>query len=214
MARINIAEIRRREIVDAAVTVIAREGWAAASIDEITREAGVSRGLVSYHFRDKAELLSGVLERCRQTFRDAVAEAAEQSDDPAEALRLATRKAIALTVEDPVVYRIFLYFFANAVAEPELGRQIRDLYGGFRRTVAAAIRAGQQRGIYRRDVDAEAAAARHIGAITGLALQHLLDPGSFPFDDAARQAEEMLIGYIAAPANSTRDYELAAASGA
>lgn len=213
MARINIAETRRREIVDAAVTVIAREGWAAASIDKITREAGVSRGLVSYHFRDKAELLSGVLERCRQTFRDAVAEAAEQSDDPAEALRLATRKAIALTVEDPVVYRIFLYFFANAVAEPELGRQIRDLYGGFRRTVAAAIRAGQQRGIYR-DVDAEAAAARHIGAITGLALHHLLDPGSFPFDDAARQAEEMLLGYIAAPASNSRDYELAAASGA
>ena len=52
------------------------------------------------------------------------------------------------------------------------------------------------------------------GAITGLALQHLLDPGSFPFDDAARQAEEMLLGYIAAPSNASRDYELAAASGA
>ena len=47
---------------------MARRGWNDTSIDEITREARVSRGLVSYHFKDKNELLSGVLQRAREMF--------------------------------------------------------------------------------------------------------------------------------------------------
>lgn len=196
MGRINITEIRRNQIVDAAVRVMARHGWNDTSIDEITREAGVSRGLVSYHFKDKSDLLSGVLARCQEIFNDAVAAAGAGGTDRRQAMRLVTRAAIFMARDDPTTYEVFLHFSANGRAVPQLGDEIRRLWGGFRHFTAVAIRAGQEDGSFRRDLDPEAAAARHIGAITGLALQWLLNPSAYPFEEAARQTEEMLMDYL------------------
>ena len=196
MARINIAEIRRRQIVDAAIRVMAQKGWNETSIDEITREAGVSRGLVSYHFKDKAELLSGVLARCREASADGLALAIRETNDPVERFRIVCRAALSLTRDDPTIYEIFLHFMASGRADPELGTQIRNLYRGFRDMTARAVRHGQDTGIFRYDLDPDAAAARHIGAMTGFALQWLLDPGAFPFEEAARQTEDMLVNYL------------------
>ncbi|MFN0148102.1 MAG: TetR/AcrR family transcriptional regulator [Dehalococcoidia bacterium] len=196
MGRINIAEIRRRQIVDAAIRVMAEKGWNDTSIDEITREAGVSRGLVSYHFRDKADLLSSMLARCSGAAQDVVTEAIEATPDPVERLRVTIRASLNLTREDPAIYDIFLHFMASGRSNPELGQQIRELYSGFRRGTAISIAHGQRIGLFRNDIDPAAAAARHIGAMTGFALQWLLDPGAFPFEDAARQTEDMLIDYL------------------
>lgn len=193
MGRINIAEIRRRQIVDAAIRVMALKGWNETSIDEITKEAGVSRGLVSYHFKDKADLLSGVLSRCTEASNEGMSLAIAATADPVERMRLIIRSTLALTRDDPTIYLIFLHFMASARSNPELGQQIRDLYRGFRALTADGIRHGQDRGIFRNDIDVDAAAARYIGALTGFALQWLLDPDSFPFEEAAIQTEEMLM---------------------
>jgi AcrR family transcriptional regulator len=187
---------RRRQIVAAAVAVMAERGWNEASIDEITRTAGVSRGLVSYHFKDKADLLSGVLARCQETFNESVAAAIAESENEVERLRLIIRKAIALTREDPISYQVFLHFAASARSQPELGEQIRLLYERFRRATAAGIRAGQGHGHFRPELEPEATAAQIVGTIVGLALQWLLDPEGYPFEPAARQTEEMLMAYV------------------
>lgn len=196
MARINITAIRRTQIVDAAIQVMAEKGWNETSIDEVTRTAGVSRGLVSYHFKDKADLLSGVLSRCREIFNETVSAAATVTSEPVERMRLIVRAAIAMTRENPVSYQVFLHFAANGPAQPELGEQIRLLYADFRAYTAAGIRSGQRRGLFRADLDPDATAAQVIGAIIGLALQWLVDPEGYPFDAAARQAEAMLMDYL------------------
>ncbi len=196
MARINIAQIRRDQIIDAAIRVMATKGWGETSIDEITSEAGVSRGLVSYHFKDKAELLSGVLARCQQASTDAITEALATTEDMVEQMNIINRASLNFVRDDPTIYEIFLHFTASARAHPELGDQIRDLYRGFRTTIARAIRRGQNAGVFRNDIDSEAAAARQVGALTGFALQWLLDPESFPFDEAVTQTQEMLIDYL------------------
>jgi AcrR family transcriptional regulator len=196
MARLNINEIRRKQIVDAAITVMARRGWSEASIDEITREADVSRGLVSYHFKDKKELLSGVLTRCKEVFDAAVSDAIEGSRDPVERMRIVIRASLNQISTDPVNYEVFLHFTAGARAEPELGEQIRDLWAEYRTASARAIRVGQRRKAFRQNMDPDAAAAVVIGSVTGVALQWLLAPNSFPLAQAGTQIEEMLISYL------------------
>lgn len=51
----------RREILQAAVRVFARKGFASATIDEIAQEAEFSKGAVYLHFGSKEELLSTIL---------------------------------------------------------------------------------------------------------------------------------------------------------
>lgn len=54
-------QARRRQFVDCAIEVIAEHGFAQASLARIAAKAGTSKGVISYHFRDKDELIEQVL---------------------------------------------------------------------------------------------------------------------------------------------------------
>jgi len=58
-----IEEARRRQIVDTAIRTIASRGFSRASLAEIARDAGISKGVISYHFAGKAELVEAILSR-------------------------------------------------------------------------------------------------------------------------------------------------------
>lgn len=58
-----IEEARRRQIVDTAIRTIAARGYARSSLAEIAREAGISKGVISYHFEGKPELVAAILAR-------------------------------------------------------------------------------------------------------------------------------------------------------
>jgi TetR/AcrR family fatty acid metabolism transcriptional regulator len=54
---------RRAQIVDCAIEAIAEMGFARASVDQIARRAGVSKGVISYHFPSKEEIVDAVIEK-------------------------------------------------------------------------------------------------------------------------------------------------------
>jgi AcrR family transcriptional regulator len=54
---------RRAQIVDCAIAAIAEMGFAKASVDQIARLAGVSKGVITYHFPKKQEIVDAVIER-------------------------------------------------------------------------------------------------------------------------------------------------------
>ncbi len=62
------AEQTRERIVDAAEQVFYRRGVARATLEEIAREAGVTRGAVYWHFADKVEVFGAVEDRARQPY--------------------------------------------------------------------------------------------------------------------------------------------------
>ncbi len=53
------ADVRRTELVQAAIQVATREGLAATTTRRIAQELGISVGVVHYCFRSKEELLHG-----------------------------------------------------------------------------------------------------------------------------------------------------------
>src|SRR5262245_57608553 len=61
--RVDIGSIRRQEIVEAAEAVIARGGLENLSLSEIEKEAGMSRGQLTYYFKAKEDILLAVFDR-------------------------------------------------------------------------------------------------------------------------------------------------------
>ena len=57
------AEERRTGILDAALAVFSESGYHSASIDDIAREAGVSKALIYEHFASKQELYADLIAR-------------------------------------------------------------------------------------------------------------------------------------------------------
>ena len=58
------SEESRRQVLDAAISVLAKKGIANSSVQDIADAAGLSKGAVHYHFESKEELLERVLARC------------------------------------------------------------------------------------------------------------------------------------------------------
>jgi AcrR family transcriptional regulator len=57
------AEKRREHLLDAALSVIAEQGYGSVSVEAVARAAGVTRPVVYDHFRDLGELLHALIER-------------------------------------------------------------------------------------------------------------------------------------------------------
>jgi TetR/AcrR family transcriptional regulator, transcriptional repressor of bet genes len=60
-ARTSIKDIRRRELAAAALRVIEKYGVKGATVQRVAEEAGISHGLVHYHYRTKADLLEAAV---------------------------------------------------------------------------------------------------------------------------------------------------------
>ncbi|MFI9046428.1 TetR/AcrR family transcriptional regulator [Streptomyces sp. NPDC053427] len=58
-----IEKARRAQIIDAAVETIAVRGFAKASLAQIAERAGISKGVISYHFAGKTELIERLVEQ-------------------------------------------------------------------------------------------------------------------------------------------------------
>src|SRR5436305_10668096 len=61
--RISLAELRRSEIVAAAVAVINEQGIQNLSLSEIEKKVGMSRGQLTYYFATKEDILLAVFDR-------------------------------------------------------------------------------------------------------------------------------------------------------
>jgi TetR/AcrR family transcriptional regulator, transcriptional repressor of bet genes len=55
-------EVRRNQLIDATVTCISRQGISGTTLSDITKEAGLSLGLVNFHFKSKEVLFAETLQ--------------------------------------------------------------------------------------------------------------------------------------------------------
>lgn len=93
---------KRDAIIESALDLLARDGYAAASMDAIAAAAGVAKPTIYNHFSDKAELFATVLEvystRSQAAFLDAVATIDVHSADLRAELQAAARALLACLV--------------------------------------------------------------------------------------------------------------------
>jgi AcrR family transcriptional regulator len=78
--------LERDDWLAAGLDALERGGVEAVAVVPLARELGVTRGSFYWHFKSRAELLDGVLERWERLHSDEVLEALETIDDPRERL--------------------------------------------------------------------------------------------------------------------------------
>ncbi len=102
------AEQTRSAILDAAERVFYRGGVARASLQEVAEDAGVTRGAVYWHFRNKIELLDAMAQRVLLPQEDILDQlAASDTRAPLEDLHRACRDGLKLMMNDPQRRRVF-----------------------------------------------------------------------------------------------------------
>jgi AcrR family transcriptional regulator len=130
------SESTQNALLAAARALFAERGYAAVSTEEIVQRAGVTRGALYHHFRDKQDLFRAVFERLEQEIVERIATAALAAEDPWEQQRAAIGAYLDVCLE-PAVQRIALVD-APSVLGLAAWREIEATYG------LALVRAGLQ----------------------------------------------------------------------
>ncbi len=100
-------EVRRAQLIDATITCISKYGISGTTLTGVTKEAGLSLGLVNFHFKNKDALLTETLNTLAAEHRDLWMKAIERDDlGPADKLlaiveaqfhpRICSRKKLAV----------------------------------------------------------------------------------------------------------------------
>lgn len=125
MPRASAADAARtaQQVLDSATELFAERGYSAVLLDDVAHVAGVTRGAVYHHYRNKPGLFLAVAERLQHDVGDQVVAAAEASgDDPAEQLRSGSH-AFLDAITEGLAARILLVE-APAVVGWEQWRQL------------------------------------------------------------------------------------------
>lgn len=78
---------RRRQILDGAIATLAEVGFAGASLARIAKDLGISKGVISYHFESKDDLMIKVVEHGYQGMVEAVLPQILEQKTVADSLR-------------------------------------------------------------------------------------------------------------------------------
>lgn len=137
------AEATRNALLDAAERVFYDKGVSRASLDDIAREAGATRGAIYWHFKDKVDLFAAMLERVTLPLEQSHGEnGVGLGVDPVLQLRTMLHDALHAVVHDERARRVFEIALYKVEYAQEL-LAVRDRHvgvcDGFRRKLEAAL---------------------------------------------------------------------------
>ena len=188
---------KAQRIVDAMRESVAKRGAAGSTFEQVAREAGVSRGLLHYYFGTKERLLVEVVRRdseIRVARLDAPLAEAQSVDD---VLQVLVASLTDLIDNEPAFFLLLYELFSAGRRNPEIQREVGQLFDRTRSHVAEILEQKQREGVLKLRHDAEAIVAYLFAAADGFALQALSEPSrdiSAALEAGADSARFLLAG--------------------
>ena len=142
---------KRAELLDAAIAVIAEDGFAGTSLRKVADRAGTSTGAVTYYFSNKEEMMAAVIESRFDIF-DAMLTSREGEADVSAVLK----RWLDWTKADiPGEWLASFELLSHASHVPALAQVFQRRYARYRKVFAAMLAKGQFDGTIRRDISAD-----------------------------------------------------------
>lgn len=102
------AQETRSRILDAAERLFSEHGVSRTSFEDIAHAAGVTRGAIYWHFKDKSDLFGAMVNRVTLPMEAMVARSSDESvEDPIGSLRACAVNALRRAATDPQCQRVF-----------------------------------------------------------------------------------------------------------
>lgn len=119
LPRTQSREVRRQQLIEATISTLATRGFARTTLTEVAKTAGISHGLVLFHFETKEKLLTETLafmtEEYHQNWQAALAAAPA---DPAAQLLTLIEADFASAITTPARLGAWCAFWGEAQSRP------------------------------------------------------------------------------------------------
>jgi len=181
----------RDSIIDAAELLFERQGVSRTTLQDIAAAAGVTRGAIYWHFKDKADLFNAMMDRATLPLETAL-ECTDSAGlaDPIGDVRTWLMTAFRLTVTDPTARRVF-EIATHKVEYVEELTAVRDRHlANYNEWLARSekrLRLAMRRGMLKPGISARVTALGLWATADGLIRLWLLNPKAFDLQRVGRQ---------------------------
>jgi AcrR family transcriptional regulator len=207
-ARVNIGQIRREQIIEAAVAVIDEKGLQHLSLSEIETKAGMSRGQLTYYFPMKEDILLAVFDRLLQLMHERVE--GGQDCNPCEARGTGWERMkqfltfFLLNPPEAKEFHSLQYTFLSQIGHrQDFRRRLAELYSQWRTHMAGDMTADLRHS--GSAVSPQTFATLVQAILHGLAMQRAADPNAYNRQEMLALCLDMLGSYVQARQPESRN---------
>lgn len=212
----EISQIRKEELTQAALKCIALKGYDRVTLDDVTKEAGLSKGIASYYFKNRQELLISVIRKMWENvvgFTREIWELADQAEDPEKVFALirdhyanprtdliarikdGVRLLFSIFDDNPHVLRVIAEFWCQVPRNEMITELNHSMQGFLTRTMAIIVQEGAKRGIFKKR-NPDLAAYTLMSAVVGFAFNHIINKGDLESKKLEKELTDLILGYL------------------
>jgi AcrR family transcriptional regulator len=167
---------KAQRIVEAMRRSVARRGTAGSTFDHVSREAGVSRGLLHYYFGTKEQLLVEAVRRDCELRLELLERQLSTAQTANDFIDLMAQNLQETVRDDPDFVTLVFELFTLSRRNADIAVEYAELMRRTREQVAGMLADAQQQGILRLHAEPEAVAEVLFSLGDGLALRMLAEP--------------------------------------
>jgi AcrR family transcriptional regulator len=167
---------KARRIVEAMRHSVARRGVAGSTFDHVSREAGVSRGLLHYYFGTKEQLLVEAVRRDCELRIESLERRLAGAQTAEDFINLMAQDLQETIQEDPDFVTLVFELFTLSRRNGEIAAEYAELMRQTRVRVAGLLAVAQRDGVLRLHAEPEAVADILFSLADGFTLRMLSEP--------------------------------------
>ena len=167
-------EIRKDEIVRAALAIVENSGLDKLNINEIAAKVEMVPAAIYRHFKGREEIVAALIEHIDQRLQSNLSQANAVTGTPIAKLKTLFELHVTLLKEEAAIPRV-LYFLLSSDRNPELKAGMLSAVGVYVQQVKKLLQQGQRKGEISPDIDATAAAMMFLGMVQPLAILGQID---------------------------------------
>jgi TetR/AcrR family acrAB operon transcriptional repressor len=173
------AQETRNRILDTAERVFLKTGVSRTSLEDIAEAAGVTRGAIYWHFKNKADLFEAMMERVSLPMEDMAARVDDDMEDPLDYVRSCALRVLEHVATDPQSRRVqeICHYKLEYVDEMEqMRRRHIECRTNALTLVERGLRNAAKKGLLAPWVNPRLAAIGLHAMVVGLIQNWVLDP--------------------------------------
>lgn len=203
----NAAQETHAALLDAAEREFSSKGVTRTTLNDVARAAGMTRGAIYWHFKDKSALVQAMCDRVflpMQTLLNEIS--AAPGKDPLAALRQMMQHMLSQIAGNPRQRAVFDIMFHHCEKNDEMVflQHEKQKRGECLAKLEAIVREAVVQGKLPPDTDTFLAMHAINGYLIGLIYEWLIDPQAYDLGTHANaMIEVFLTGFIASPPRMT-----------
>jgi AcrR family transcriptional regulator len=185
-------QVRREQIAEAALGLIASQGVRRLSIGDVARRVGLVPSGIYRHFKNKDELLDAVLDRVQQRLLANVKASRDEHTDALDCLKDVLMRHIRYLREGKVISVPRMIFSEEGHGDnPARKRRVLGVLKQYVGQVVEIVRLGQSQGRIRSELDAQTVAMMLFGIVVPAGILWHLTDGGFDVTRHAQRAWQL-----------------------